>query len=147
MAPGHMYIRFFPISRILPLFAGIALFSALLQCGMIRPSEGRSGVVQFTKEIPAECNTTTGLKQKVVRAVYSERELVQHYGLSFQVHFNDKKSPDLYGALYYQNRDTNLYCMALPDGRFAVFQDSHIDEHKRNVIHEVCYPLKDCSQP
>jgi len=147
MAPGHMYIRFFSISRIPSLFIGIALSSALTQCGMIRPSEGRSGVVQFTKEIPTECNTTTGLKQKVVRAVYSERELVQHYGLSFQVHFNDKKSPDLYGALYYQNRDTNLYCMALPDGRFAVFQDSQIDEHKRNVIHEVCYPLKDCSQP
>lgn len=147
MVPGHMYNRIFPISEVLFLFTGIVLSSVLSHCGMIRPPENRSGVVRFTKEIPTECNTTTGLKQKVVRAVYSERELIQHYGLSFQVHFNDKKSPDLYGALYYQNRDTNLYCMALPDGRFAIFMDSQIDEHRRNVIHEVCYPLKDCSQP
>ncbi len=102
--------------------------------------------MQFYDTIPPHCNTTAGLKQKVVRPVYSERELIQHYGLSFRVYFNDNVSPYLYGALYYQNRKQNLYCMALTDGRFAVFSDSQIDEHKRNMIHEVCYPFKDCSR-
>lgn len=142
-----MYIQFRLISRLLLTVAGISILATLTQCGMIRSSRNRSGVVEFRNEIPAECNITMGLKQKSVRAVYSERELIQHYGLSFQVHFNDRISPDLYGALYYQNPESNLYCMALPDGRFAVFQDSQIDEHRRNVIQELCYPIKDCSKP
>jgi tRNA U34 5-methylaminomethyl-2-thiouridine-forming methyltransferase MnmC len=70
-------------------------------------------------------------------------QLQKHYRLTFHVWFQDGISPELYGTLYYQNRRENKYCMALPDGNFAVFADSRVGR-KPNISHEVCYPIKDC---
>lgn len=102
------------------------------------------GVVRLYNDIPGSCNSTRGIKQKVVKKVFSEEEMRQHYGLTFLVYFNDRKSPPLYGVLYYQNRKENKYCMAMPDGKFAVFKDRAVDQYKRNIVHEVCYPLREC---
>lgn len=86
-----------------------------------------------------------GLKQTVVKRVTSEEELVKHYGITFRVRFQDRVSPDLYGALYYQNQTENKYCMALPDGRFAIFADRQLAENTMNVSQEVCYPIMRCN--
>lgn len=130
----------------LPAFLFLLLFSFshVASCLCLRPK--KQGVVLFHDEIPIFCNRGRGLKQKKIIPVYSEKELRQHYGLSFQIRFNDGLSPRLYGALYYQNRKKNLYCMALPNGRFASFSDSKV-KHRRNaqnVIQELCYPLQEC---
>ncbi len=101
------------------------------------------GTVTFFKDIPASCNTTRGLTQKKVQAGRSHRELEKHYGLTFHIWFQDGISPELFGTMYYQNRTENKYCMALPDGSFAVFSDSRVGE-RPNLSHEVCYPIKDC---
>lgn len=121
------------------LTAGISLSS----CATLNHLFDETGVVEYYSNIPEECNTVRGLTQSVVKQVDSEQQLVDHYGLSFHVWFQDGVSPELFGALYYQNRNEGKYCMALPDGEFAVFYDSMIG-HKPNVSHEVCYPLKDC---
>ena len=78
-----------------------------------------------------------------MRPVFSEQELIKHYGISFLIRFRDQASPQLYGALYYLDQEQNLYCMALPDGRFAVFSNSRIGG-KDNIIQEICHPLKKC---
>lgn len=101
------------------------------------------GVVLFYSEIPTNCQQTRGIKQKEVIKAHSMGELEQHYHLTFHVWFQDGISPELYGTLYYQNSQENKYCMALPDGRFAVFADSRVGR-KPNISHEVCYPIKDC---
>jgi len=102
------------------------------------------GAVTFHNDIPADCATVQGLKQSTVKRVKSEEELIKHYGITFRVRFQDKVSPDLYGALYYQNPGENKYCMALPDGRFAIFADKKLGENTMNVSQEVCYPILKC---
>ncbi|MCB1326068.1 MAG: hypothetical protein KDK35_12600 [Leptospiraceae bacterium] len=121
----------------------LLFFSAL--CSLFQRQTTR-GAVTFYDSIPAQCNTTRGLRQQEVRVVHSESELREHYGLTFIVRFNDGVSPALYGTLYYQDQSLNRYCMALPDGRFAVFSDSSIDAETNNFVQEVCYPIKDCLQ-
>lgn len=123
-----------------------ALGLMLPACRQITRPEPARGVVRYHTDIPTDCRTTSGIKQPVVRRVSSEAELRKHYGLTFKVHFNDGVSPTLYGTLYYQNKDRNLYCMALPDGRFASFEDSQVSEHRRNVMQEICFPIQDCSK-
>lgn len=123
---------------------GAALGLTLPACRQVTRPDPARGVVRYHTDIPADCPTTSGIKQSVVRRVSSEGELRKHYGLTFKVHFNDGVSPTLYGTLYYQNRDRNLYCMALPDGRFASFEDSQVSEHRRNVMQEICFPIQDC---
>ncbi len=103
----------------------------------------QQGVIYFHDNIPSICNTSHGLKQKKIIPVYSEKQLRDHYGLTFEIRFRDHKSPRLYGALYYQDPKKNLYCMALPNGRFASFSDSKIG-NGRNLIQELCYPIKEC---
>ncbi len=113
-------------------------------CNLSTARPIRQGAVLFYNDIPDECRTTRGLRQPVVRRVTSEKELKSHYGMTFKVHFNDKISPALYGTLYYQNEKENIYCMALPDGRFAVFSDSG-PGNASNVIQDVCYPIQECN--
>ena len=121
------------------VLGALAVFAKLLlSCSPQR------GAVTFYDNIPPPCQTVRGLKQKKVIQVYSEEQLRKHYGLSFRVRFNDGVSPQLYGVLYYQNKKQNLYCMALPDGRFAMFRDSRIDRHRTNMIQELCYPIQEC---
>ncbi len=109
---------------------------------ILRPK--KIGVVYFHDTVPAQCKVTRGIKQKKVIPVYSENELRKHYDLTFQIRFNDEKSPRLYGSLYYQDREKNLYCLALPNGRFATFSDSKIDIYRHNIIQELCYPIQEC---
>ena len=130
------------IYRILKLLLPVMAVSSLSFC-FILPWE-KYGVVRIYSDIPRSCRTTRGLKQQVVKKVTSEEEMRKHYGLTFLVHFNDNVSPPLYGVLYHQNKKKNKFCMALPNGEFAVFKDRQIDEHKRNIVHEVCYPLREC---
>ncbi len=103
------------------------------------------GVVTYFNDVPAECPTGKGLKQTVVKRVTSEKDMIRHYGMTFRVRFQDKVTPELYGALYYQDKGENMYCMALPDGRFATFRDSQVGEHQMNIAQEVCYPLQACN--
>ncbi|MBW7858084.1 MAG: hypothetical protein H3C43_07325 [Leptonema sp. (in: Bacteria)] len=134
------------MSRILTTLLIITMTILVSNCNLLETKKTPStGAVTYVNSIPNNCTTTTGIKQKVVKKVTSESELRQHYGLTFKVRFNDQVSPTLYGALYYQDNKQNLYCMALPDGRFATFHDSQISENKKNIIQEVCYPLSDCS--
>lgn len=102
------------------------------------------GAVTFHNDIPPDCAVVQGLKQTVVKRVTSEQDLIKHYGITFRVRFQDQVSPELYGALYYQNLTENKYCMALPDGRFAVFGDKKLAENSMNVSQEVCYPILKC---
>ncbi len=128
------------------LFANTAAVCLLaLLAGSCALFTGRSekGAVTFHRGIPDNCDTTRGLKQKVVKRVTSEEELRRHYGLTFLVQFQDGVSPRLYGTLYHQNEDANFYCMALPDGRFATFSDSKVGD-RNNVSQEVCFPIKEC---
>ena len=101
-------------------------------------------VVTISNHIPKVCNTSLGLKQKIIKAVYNEKEMREHYGITFLVRFNDEFSEDLYGVLYYQNEKKNLYCMALADGKFAIFSNSKIG-NGNNIIQEICYPIKECN--
>ncbi len=103
------------------------------------------GAVTFYSDIPGQCNTTRGLKQKTVIRATSEQQLRSHYGLTFLVRFQDGVSPPIYGTLYYQNEDLNRYCMATPDGQFAVFANSKVNGFD-NIVQEVCFPIKDCGQ-
>ncbi len=103
----------------------------------------RKGAVRYYSGIPSQCSTTRGLKQREVIRAQSEAQLREHYGLTFLITFNDGVSPPVYGSLYYNSPEQNLYCMALPDGRFAVFSDSEVGA-RRNMMQEVCYPIKDC---
>ena len=121
--------------HVLPWLGSIALL--LFAC------RGGRSVVTFYNTIPPLCNTVRGLKQKKIIPVHNEKQLRKHYGLTFRIRFNDKVSPTLYGALYYQDDANNLYCMALPNGRFALFRDSKIGRRK-NIIQEVCYPIQEC---
>ena len=136
ISPSRFFLPVLPITAFL-FISGCSLFTRI---------PASTGVVQFYDDIPAECATTSGVKQSVVRRVTSESDLRKHYGLTFKVHFNDNVSPTLYGTLYYQSGERNLYCMALPDGRFATFQDSQISQNRRNVVQEVCYPIQDCTR-
>lgn len=119
----------------------VLFFSA---CSLFQPRIEEDGAVTFHRSVPEFCNEVRGLNASEVRSARSEQALIDHYGMTFMVRFNDGISPQLYGTLYYQNRDENLYCMALPDGRFASFSDSRIDEFKTNVIQEICHPLNSC---
>lgn len=101
------------------------------------------GSVRFSQATLPGCEATNGLTQKEVRRVYSDAELIGHYGLSFWIRFRDPVSPPLYGALYYQNAATNIYCMALPNGYFAAFADRP-RERRSNIIQEVCHPIQHC---
>lgn len=131
-----------PMTRLflIPLIATILSFS----CSPSPDRVGNSGVVRYYDSIPSECNEIRGLRQKELKQVKTEQELRNHYGMTFHVWFNDGITEELYGALYYQNREENLYCMALPDGSFAVFEDSQITNFRKNVAHEICYPLREC---
>jgi len=129
------------------LFSSLILFFASCKTtGEQKPIPVRQGAVEFFNSIPEGCTATKGIKQQSVARVTSEQALRSHYGLTFQVRFNDGVTAPLYGSLYYQSASENKYCMALPDGRFAVFQDSKVGE-KPNVMQEVCYPLQDCQKP
>ncbi len=112
-------------------------------CSKRKKNPTGPSVVHFHKEIPKFCSTTMGLKQKKVIPVFSEKEMQEHYGITFLVRFNDDNSDSLYGVLYYQNQRKNIYCMALPNGTFASFSDSSIGQRK-NIIQEICYPLHEC---
>ncbi len=102
------------------------------------------GVVDIYDFIPEFCKESLGLKQKKVILAKSENELKEHYGITFLVSFNDHISPILYGTLYYIDSDKNLYCMALPNEKIAVFKDSKVDMYRNNIKQEICYPIKIC---
>ena len=127
--------------QVLAIFFLFSFIASSFSC--LRPK--RKGVVHFHDQVPPFCNKGRGLKQKKIIPVHSEKELRQHYGLTFQIRFNDGISPRLYGALYYQNVKKNLYCLALPNGRFASFSDSKVGR-RRNVIQELCHPLQECER-
>lgn len=110
------------------------------------PTE-KKGVVSYYNSIPPVCSETKGIKQKTVKKVNSTSALESHYKITMLVRFQDKVSPSLYGTLYYQDRASNLYCMALPDGRFASFSNSQIDQNRKNMIQEICYPIQKCAIP
>ena len=110
-------------------------------CSLRLPKQ--KGVVRFYNSIPENCTTVKGLKQKQVIPVYTEKQLRNHYNITFLIRFNDNESPSLYGTLYHQDQEKNLYCMALLRGKFAVFSDSPIGK-RRNMIQEVCYPIREC---
>jgi len=101
------------------------------------------GSVQLSRNTLPGCGFANGLAQKEIRRVHSDAELIAHYGLSFWIRFRDSISPSLYGALYYQNPTSNLYCMALPNGYFASFVDQKVDR-RSNIIQEVCHPIQHC---
>ncbi len=133
------------LRKTLPVTGALVLLTSA--CSLLpsrEASDNPTGVIRYYSNIPAGCNTTRGLKQSTVKQVRSEAELRSHYGLTFNVWFNDRETESLYGSLYYQNAEENKYCMALPDGRFAVFSDRAVGQYKRNIAHEVCYPIKDC---
>ncbi|MCB1164660.1 MAG: hypothetical protein KDK37_02710 [Leptospiraceae bacterium] len=136
-------IRITTLVLIATQFSIFPLCKSASQPGYSVPDE-TMGVVEIYDSIPKQCNEVRGLKQSEVKAAHSEQELIDHYGITFIVRFQDKKSPVLYGTLYYQNPRKNLYCMALPDGRFASFSDSQIDTNRKNFIQEVCHPLQTC---
>ncbi|MCE9598003.1 MAG: hypothetical protein K8S54_08545 [Spirochaetia bacterium] len=115
-----------------------------VSCGFFQPTQRSKGAVKFYPDIPPDCNTTKGLKVTTVKRVTSEKDLIEHYGLTFRITFQDKISPDLYGALYYQDEKENKYCMALPDGRFATFEDSKLAPNKNNVMQDLCHPIVSC---
>lgn len=102
------------------------------------------GVVEIYDFIPKFCNKTQGIKQKQVILAKSEKQLIEHYGITFLVSFNDQISPILYGTLYYIDPEKNLYCMALPNEKIAVFKDRKLDAYRNNVMQEICYPIKLC---
>jgi hypothetical protein len=131
-------------SRFFRMFLFIGMTASFSECGGDQIKVNPTGVIKYYSHVPASCNTTRGLKQSLVKQVKSEKELRAHYGLTFRVWFNDRATESLYGSLYYQNAEQNKYCMALPDGRFAVFGDKPVGPHKKNIAHEVCYPIKDC---
>lgn len=116
----------------------------LTHCGFFQPTQTSKGAVKFYADVPPECNTIKGLKATTVKRVTSEKALIDHYGLTFRIRFQDKISPELYGALYYQDEKENKYCMALPDGRFAIFEDSKVDVNKNNVMQDLCHPIMSC---
>ncbi len=117
------------------------ILAFFFSCSLRHPKQ--KGVVRFYNSIPENCKTVKGLKQKQVIPVYTEKQLRDHYNITFLVRFNDDESPSLYGALYHQDQEKNLYCMALRKGKFAVFSDSTVGR-RRNVIQEVCYPIREC---
>ena len=127
------------------LFFTLALVTVLIGAAACSSFFGRKtqGAVTYYNDIPELCNTTRGLKQKTVIRASSEDQLRAHYGLTFLIRFQDGVSPPVYGTLYYQNQDLNRYCMATPDGRFAVFANSQVNGTD-NIVQEVCDPLKDC---
>lgn len=128
------------------LLPGMALITLLpvIGCAESPDRVGPSGVVEYYNHVPSSCDTVRGLRQKELIPVHSEKRLREHYGMTFHVWFNDGVTEELYGTLYYQNEKENLYCMALPDGNFAVFHDRMVDRHKKNIAHEICYPLREC---
>lgn len=135
--------RIIPVTLIALFFAtgGCSSFLESIHIGQKKRKD--RGAVHFSMDIPQNCNETRGIKQKKVIKADSMEQLERHYRLTFHVWFQDGISPELYGTLYYQNRQENKYCMALPDGQFAVFSDSRVGR-KPNISHEVCYPIKDC---
>ena len=120
---------------------GLVLIFSFFSCSLRYPRQ--KGVVRFYRSIPEHCKTVKGLKQKKIIPIYTEKQLRDHYKITFLIRFNDNKSPTLYGALYHQDQEKNLYCMALLKGKFAVFSDSPIGR-RRNVIQEVCAPIREC---
>ena len=129
------------------VLSGFVTLGSCVQPPSERPQEPGTParVVTYYNDVPQNCSEIKGLKQTVVRRVTSEKELIRHYGMTFRVRFQDKVTPELYGALYYQDAKENKYCMALPDGRFAVFHDSQLAEHTMNAAQEVCYPIMACN--
>ncbi|MCB1173796.1 MAG: hypothetical protein KDK39_09535 [Leptospiraceae bacterium] len=131
-------------SRILALLLLLVMGHGFAACTVLKNLfSNQQGVVTFYNGIPDECPQSRGLKQKVIKSVHSEAELEAHYGLTFLIHFQDGVSPDLYGTLYHQNKAANIYCMALPDGRFARFGNSKVNG-KDNMVQEICKPIKHC---
>ena len=106
----------------------------------------QDSIVQFYTNVPETCSSVNVLKQKNLKRVSSEDELIKHYGLTFLVRFNDGKTRPIYGTLYYSSSEENKYCMVLPDGNFAVIKDKQIDQYRKNVIQEVCYPIQECEE-
>lgn len=124
----------------------VFLILNFLFCSLIFKKEVsyQFGVVEIYDYIPKQCKETKGLKQKKVILAKSEEELINHYGITFLVYFNDQVSPILYGSLYYFDPDNNLYCMSLPNEKIAVFRDKKIDQYRNNIIQEICYPIRPC---
>jgi hypothetical protein len=120
----------------------LALGCAGASCAIFTGKK-QQGAVTYYSSIPDLCSTTRGLKQKTVVRASTENELRSHYGLTFLIRFQDGVTRPVYGTLYYQNEDLNRYCMATPDGRFAVFSNSQVNGLD-NIIQEICFPIKDC---
>ncbi|MCB1322668.1 MAG: hypothetical protein KDK34_20580 [Leptospiraceae bacterium] len=120
----------------------IALFSVSIACASFFGRK-QQGVVTFYNGIPELCPQIDMLRQKDLKPVHSVDELKRHYGLTFFISFKDGISPSLYGTLYHHDREKLQYCMVLPDGQFAVIQDS-VQGDRFNMQQEVCYPIKDC---
>ena len=137
---NYSYRNLFKIIFIIIIFF---LFNITFLNSKTKKKKGPS-VVTISNQIPKVCNTSLGLKQKIIKAVYNEKEMREHYGITFLVRFNDEYSEDLYGVLYYQNEKKNLFCMALADGKFAIFSNSKIG-NGNNIIQEICYPIKECN--
>lgn len=135
------------------LFLALTAAFALITTNCLTTTGGSTspsdtvGVVSFFSSVPAGCTEANAIKQKKVKSVSSQSELESHYKITMLVRFQDNVSPSLYGTLYYQNREKNLYCMALPDGRFAAFSDSQVSANRKNMIQEVCYPIQKCRIP
>ncbi|GIX43312.1 MAG: hypothetical protein KatS3mg129_3045 [Leptospiraceae bacterium] len=101
------------------------------------------GIVEIYKEIPKTCNKIKGLKKEKVILSYSEKELIQNYGITNLIYFKDSQSPILYGSLYYMDFDNDIYCMALMNGMIAVIKKPNQNNNK--MIQEICYPLTKCA--
>ncbi|MFN3604951.1 MAG: hypothetical protein ACK4UJ_09605 [Leptonema sp. (in: bacteria)] len=131
------YLKILSILSILPILFG---------CIFISPKKPiyQWGAVEIYEHIPERCKHTKGLKQKKVILAKTEKELIEHYGITFLIYFNDGVSPILYGTLYHFDPENNLYCLALPNGKIALFRDKQIDFYRNNIIQEICYPIKPC---
>ncbi len=102
------------------------------------------GTVDIYNYIPEFCNHSNVLKQKEVKLVKDEEELIEYYKITFLVSFRDELSPILYGTLYYIDPQSQIHCMALPNKKIAVFKNQILKNQKDLVIQEICYPINQC---
>lgn len=117
----------------------LILILFLHNCNLFQKSKYIYESIEIYKRIPDKCNIIKGINRKIVQVARNEQELIQFYGMTNLVYFNNEQSPILYGSLYYFDFENDTYCMALANGYFAVIHNKN-----KNMIQEICYPLNEC---
>jgi hypothetical protein len=121
------------------LLLGILLL--LLSCLYFAKKTITIGNTEIYDQIPTICNKIKGLNKEKVVLSFSEKELIQNYGITNLVYFKDNSGPILYGTLYYMDFDNDIYCMALMNGKIAVIKQPNLNG---KMFHQICYPLAKC---